>query len=76
MKVLVRATFERAPRGSKEPAKMISGEYAEVPDAIVLGQLAKCGREDARIAGDDEAVEIIDKAIDKAMAAGVIDMMD
>ena len=78
MLVPVRAVYSRSPRGKSEgfESQMIDAVYADVPDGLVLGTLAQCAKEDALHAGDDEAAAIIDRAIDKARAAGEIMTMD
>lgn len=71
MLIPVRACYKRSKKGEKpRPPQMISAEYAEVPDELVLGTLAQAGLERALLAGDTEAAGIISRAIDKATADG------
>jgi len=77
IRIPVRAIFKRAPRGCSEgwEPQMTGAVYAEVPTPVVCGVLGTCAKDRALHVGDDEAVEIIEKALEKAELAGVVTRM-
>jgi len=77
IRIPVRAIYKRAPRGCGEgwEPQMTGAVYTNVPVPVLRGALGECARIGARAAHDDEAVEIIDRALDRAEIDGVIERM-
>ena len=78
MLIPVRAVYSRSPRGKSEGfvPQMVEATYADVPEGLVLGAMAQSAKACALYAGDDEAAAIIDRAMDKAAAAGDVIRME
>lgn len=73
IRIPVRAIYKRAPRGCSagwEP-QMTGAVYADVPVQAVRGVIGDCALAGARLAHDDGAVEVINRALDKAEIDGV-----
>lgn len=71
MNIPIRATFRRAEKRG-EQATMVSAVYAEVPDALIMGQLAQAGADVALSRGDHDSYMRIRHAIDRAEVDGKI----
>ena len=77
IRIPVRAMYKRAPRGCSEGwvPQMTGAVYADVPVPVLRGALGECAKERALRAGDDEAVGIIEGALDRAEIDGVVTRM-
>lgn len=73
IRIPVRAIYKRAPRGCSEDwvPQMTGAVYADVPVPVLRGVLGECAKDRALHAGDDEAVGIIEGALDRAEMDGV-----
>lgn len=71
MIIPIRATFRRADKPGGR-ATMVSAEYADVPDALIMGQLAQAGADVALSRGDHDSYVRIRHAIDRAETDGKI----
>lgn len=71
MRIPIRATFRRADKpGGK--ATLARAEYAEVPDTLIMGQMAKVGADVALHREDLDSYERIRGAARRAEDAGKI----
>lgn len=77
IRIPVRAMYKRAPRGCSEGwvPQMTGAVYADVPAPVLRGALGECAKDRALRAGDDEAVGIIEGALDRAEMDGVVTRM-
>lgn len=69
MNIPVRATFRRAEKRG-ERATMVSAVYADVPDALIMGQMALAGADVALHRGDEDNFVRIRRALDRAETDG------
>ncbi len=74
MVIPIRATFKRAEKRG-ERAEMVSAVYADVPNELVVGRCAQLARRHAMRAGDEESVERISRAMERAEDDGKIIIM-
>lgn len=77
IRIPVRAVFKRAPRGCSENwvPKMTGAVYADVPVPVLRGALGEGAKAAALCSGDDDAVAVIEKALDRAEIDGVVTRM-
>ena len=71
MNIPIRATFRRAEKRG-ERATMVSAVYADVPDELIVGQLAQTCADVALSRGDHDGYTRIRQAIDRAEIDGKI----
>lgn len=71
MNIPIRATFRRADKPGGR-ATMVRAEYADVPDALIMGQMAQAGADVALSRGDHDGYTRIRQAIDRAEMDGKI----
>lgn len=73
MRVMLRASYKRCEKG-KKPGKpeLISAEYGEVPDELIMGQWALALRDAVRMKEGPYAAQEIQDAIERAKADGVL----
>lgn len=71
MNIPIRATFRRADKPGGR-ATMVRAEYADVPDELIMGQMAQAGADIAIHRGDEDNFVRIRRAIDRAEMDGKI----
>ena len=71
MRIPIHAFFARGTKPGEEPV-LLSADYAEIPDALLMGTMAQAGVELATVRGDMESAHTLSDALGKAQADGKI----
>lgn len=71
MRIPIHAFFARGTKPGEEP-KLISADYAEIPDALLMGTMAQAGVELATVRGDMDSAHRLSEALGRARADGKI----
>lgn len=74
MRVMLKASYQRAEQYSEGDGKpvLLSAEYGEVPDELVLGEVASAAMDHAQLSGDERGAQHIKNIIDAARADGAL----
>lgn len=69
MRIPVRAAYRRPDKPGGEYT-LIQEDYAEIPDALVAGEMALAGADIAHARGDEDGARRIEDAVERACADG------
>lgn len=71
MRIPVHAFFARGTKPGEEP-KLISADYAEIPDGLLAGAMAQAAIDVATVRGDMDSAHRLSEALGRAQADGKI----
>ena len=71
MRIPIHAIFARGTKPGEEP-RLISADYAEIPDNLLMGTMAQAAIDVATVRGDMESAHTLSEALSRAQADGKI----
>lgn len=71
MRIPIHAIFARGTKPGEEP-RLISADYAEIPDNLLMGTMAQAAIDVATVRGDMESAHTLSDALGRAQADGKI----
>lgn len=71
MRIPIHAFFARGTKPGEEP-RLLSADYAEIPDGLLMGTMAQAAIDVATVRGDMDSAHRLSEALSRAQADGKI----
>ena len=71
MRIPIHAFFARGTKPGEEP-RLLSADYAEIPDGLLMGTMAQAAIDVVTVRGDMDSAHRLSEALSRAQADGKI----